>query len=92
MIKTKSNRKLDIKSKESHATLRVEIDHRILLRVIPCNEFAGRRPSKVLDLPNDLFKELGIDRGGLDKSIPCPGDASWIILRKYFGLIQWPAV
>ena len=83
---------LDSVSEESHATLRVAIDHRILLRVIPSNEFAGRGQPKVLDLPNDLFKELGIDRGGLDKSIPCPGDASWIILRKYFGLIQWPAV
>jgi hypothetical protein len=88
MIKIKSNRKLDSESKESHTTLRVEIDHRILLWVIPSYEFTGRGHSKVLDLPNDLFKELGIDRGGLDKSIPCPGDASWIILRKYFGLIQ----
>ena len=43
MIKIKSNRKLDIKTRESHATLRVEIDHRILLRVIPSDEFAGRR-------------------------------------------------
>ena len=68
--------RLDIKSEESHAALRVEIDHRILLRVIPCYEFAGRRYSKVLDLSNDLFKELGIDRGGIDKSIPCPSDAS----------------
>ena len=88
MNQRQTSTRLDVKTKESHATLRVAIDHRILLRVIPSYEFAGRRHSKVLDLPNDLFKELGIDRGGLDKSIPCPGDASWIILRKYFGLIQ----
>ena len=57
---------LDSVSEESHATLRVEIDHRILLRVIPSYEFAGRGHPKVLDLLNDLFKELGIDKGGID--------------------------
>ena len=67
---------LDSVSEESHSTLRVEIDHRILLRVIPSYEFAGRVQPKVLDLPNDLFNELGIDRGSLDKSIPCPSDGS----------------
>ena len=67
---------LDSVSEESHSTLRVEIDHRILLRVIPRYEFAGRVQPKVLDLPNDLFNELGIDRGSLDKSIPCPSDGS----------------
>ena len=56
---------LDSVSEESHTTLRVEIDHRILLRVIPSYEFAGRGHPKVLDLPNDLFKELGIDKGAL---------------------------
>jgi hypothetical protein len=84
--------RLDIKSKESHTTLRVEIDHRILLRVIPSYEFAGRRYSKVLDLPNDLFKELGIDRRGLDKLIPCPSDASWIVLSKDYRLMRSIAV
>ena len=78
---------LDSVSEESHTTLRVTIDHRILHRVIPSYELAGRRPSKVLDLPNDLFNKLGIDRGGLDKPIPCPSDASWIILSKDIGLI-----
>ena len=78
---------LDIKSEESHATLRVAIDHRILLRVIPSNEFAGRGHPKVLDLPNNLFKELGIDRGDLDKLIPCPSDALWLVRREYPGLI-----
>ena len=67
---------LDSVSEESHSTLRVEIDHRILLRVIPSYEFAGRGQPKVLDLPNDLFNELRIDRGSLDKSIPCPSDGS----------------
>ena len=66
MNQWKTLSQLDIKSEESHATLRVAIDHRILLRVIPSYEFAGRGHSKVLDLPNDLFKELGIDKGGID--------------------------
>ena len=57
---------LDSVSEESHATLRVEIDHRILLRVIPSYEFAGRGHPKVLDLPNDLFNELGINKGGIN--------------------------
>ena len=78
---------LDSVSEESHATLRVAIDHRICLIVIPSNELADRRHSKVFNLPNDLLNELGTDRGGLDKSIPCPRDASWIILRKDFGFI-----
>ena len=84
--------RLDVKTEESHTTLRVAIDHRILLRVIPSYEFAGRGHSKVLDLPNDLFKELGIDRGSQDKSIPCPSDASWIVLSKDFGLMPSIAV
>ena len=83
---------LDSVSEESHATLRVEIDHRILLRVIPSYEFAGRGHPKVLDLPNDLFNKLGIDRGGLDKSIPCASDTSWIVLIKDFGLMPSIAV
>ena len=78
---------LDSVSEESHTTLRVAIDHRILLRVIPSYEFAGRGHPKILDLPNDLFKELGIDRGSLDKSIPCPSDPSWIVVREYPGHI-----
>lgn len=84
--------RLDVKTKESHTTLRVAIDHRILLRVIPSYEFAGRGHSKVLDLPNDLFNKLGIDRGGLDKSILCPSDASWIVLSKDYGLMPSIAV
>ena len=83
---------LDSVSEESQTTLRVAIDHRILLRVIPSYEFAGRGHPKILDLPNDLFNKLGIDRGGLDKSIPCPSDASWIVLSKDFGLIPSIAV
>ena len=83
---------LDSVSEESHTTLRVAIDHRILLRVIPSYEFAGRGHPKILDLPNDLSKELGIDRGGLDKLIPCPSDTSRIILREYLGLIYRIAV
>lgn len=79
---------LDSVSEESHATLRVAIDHRILLRVIPSYEFAGRGHPKVLDLPNDLFKELGIDIGSIDKFTPCPSDVQRCILREHFGLIQ----
>lgn len=61
MNQWKTLSQLDIKSEESHATLRVAIDHRILLRVIPSKEFADRRPSKVFDLPDDLFDDRGID-------------------------------
>ena len=92
MNQRQTSSRLDVKTEESHATLRVAIDHGILLRVIPSYEFAGRRPSKGLDLPNDLFNKLGIDRGSLDKSIPCPSDASWIVVIEYPGYIYRIAV
>ena len=79
--------RLDVKTEESHTTLRDAIDLRIRIIVIPTNKLAGRGHSKVLDLPNDLFNKLGIDRGSLDKSIPCPSDASWIVVIEYPGYI-----
>ena len=85
MNQRQTSSRLDVKTEESHATLRVAIDHRILLRVIPSYEFAGRGHPKGLNLSNDFFKELGIDRGSLDKSIPCPSDASWIVVIEYPG-------
>lgn len=57
---------LDSVSEESHATLRVAIDLRIRIIVIPTNKFADRGHPKVLDLRNNLFNELGIDKGGID--------------------------
>ena len=74
---------LDIKSEESHASLRVAIDHRILLRVIPSNEFADRNIPKYLISPItssmsgalikgvliSLFYVLAILRGSFSESI-----------------------
>ena len=88
MNQRQTSSRLDVKTEESHATLRVAIDLRIRIIVIPTNKLAGRRPSKVFDLPNDLFNELGIDRGGLDKFIPCPSDALWFVLSKDVFLIS----
>ena len=92
MNQRQTSSRLDVKTEESHATLRDAIDLRILLRGIPSYEFAGRGHSKVLDLPNDLFNKLGIDRGSLDKSIPCLSDTLWIVLIKDIGLIPSIAI